>query len=182
MNRSATFIQCIAAAASVVLFSSASYAQHKTAKACEEEWKTNKATIQGSGKTKKAFITECRSGTGQSAAVPPANAAPAPAAPSATPSQSAEAPKTAPAPRAERPVRTARRSTATPNGANEFATEAEARTHCPGQTIVWANTHSKIYHFAGSRSYGNTKAGAYMCENDTASAGIRSAKNEKRPQ
>ena len=31
------------------------------------------------------------------------------------------------------------------------------------------------------RSYGNTKAGAYMCEKDTAATGIRAAKNEKHP-
>jgi hypothetical protein len=47
--------------------------------------------------------------------------------------------------------------------------------------FVWANTKSKIYHFGGHRAYGNTKAGAYMCQNDTAAAGIRAAKNEKHP-
>jgi hypothetical protein len=65
--------------------------------------------------------------------------------------------------------------------ADEFSTEAQAKAHCPGDTVVWANTASKIYHFSGHRSYGNTKAGAYMCEKDTAAAGIRAAKNEKHP-
>jgi hypothetical protein len=46
---------------------------------------------------------------------------------------------------------------------------------------VWANTKSKIYHFSGHRAYGSTKAGAYMCEKDSAAAGIRAAKNEKHP-
>ncbi len=38
-------------------------AKHKTIKACAAEWTENKATIQASGKTRKDFITECRTGT-----------------------------------------------------------------------------------------------------------------------
>ncbi|MBI4723476.1 MAG: hypothetical protein HY765_00110 [Rhodomicrobium sp.] len=165
MIRLKFLIPCLAAMASIVVISSASYAQQKTAKACEEEWKANKAAIQGSGKTKKAFMIECRSGTKQ-------------AAPTIAP-----APGTArPAQRAERPAAPARRGTTASAAAGQFATAMEAKAHCPGQTVVWANTRSKIYHFAGSRSYGTTKQGAYMCERDTAAAGIRVAKNEKRPQ
>jgi hypothetical protein len=65
--------------------------------------------------------------------------------------------------------------------AGEFSTEAQAKTHCPGDTVVWANTASRIYHFSGHRSYGTTKSGAYMCERDTTAAGFRAAKNEKHP-
>ncbi len=69
--------------------------------------------------------------------------------------------------------------------AAEYGSEMEAKAHCPGETVVWANTRSKIYHFAGSRSYGNTKNGAYMCEKDTAPAasappGTRSGRNKLR--
>jgi hypothetical protein len=46
---------------------------------------------------------------------------------------------------------------------------------------VWANLKSKIYHFSGTKNYGNTKNGAYMCERDTAAEGIRAAKNETHP-
>ena len=35
--------------------------------------------------------------------------------------------------------------------------------------------------FRGARNYGKTKSGAFMCERDTAAAGFRAAKNEKRP-
>ncbi len=47
--------------ASSLVISSPSSA--KTVKACDEEWKANKATIQASGKKKKDFITECRAET-----------------------------------------------------------------------------------------------------------------------
>src|SRR5205085_7474804 len=48
----------------------------KTAKQCNDEWTANKATIQGTGKTKKEFVAECRR---QPTAAPSATAAPAPA-------------------------------------------------------------------------------------------------------
>lgn len=66
-------------------------------------------------------------------------------------------------------------------GANQYTTETLARVHCPNGTVVWANTRSKIYHFHSTNDYGNTKAGAYMCEQDALAAGIRAAKNEKHP-
>ena len=39
----------------------------------------------------------------------------------------------------------------------------------------------KIYHFAGTRDYGNTKSGAYMCESEAQASGNRAAKNERHP-
>jgi hypothetical protein len=58
---------------------------------------------------------------------------------------------------------------------------AQARARCPSDTVVWVNTKSNVYHFAGRRDYGNTKQGAYMCEADAKAAGDRAAKNEKHP-
>ncbi len=66
-------------------------------------------------------------------------------------------------------------------GANQYSTETLARIHCPADTVVWANTRSSIYHFRGTGDYGNTKAGAYMCERAALAGGIRAAKNEKHP-
>ena len=63
---------------------------------------------------------------------------------------------------------------------DQFATEGDAKMHCSNQNIVWMNTRSHVYHFAGTRDYGHTKSGAYMCQSDADKAG-RAAKNEKAP-
>ena len=131
----------------------------KTAKECDAEWSANKATIQASGKTKKEFVAECRAGSTTAAA--PAAPAPAPA-----PAQT----RTAATP-----------ATGTPSGANQFATADLAKAHCPSDTVVWANLGSKIYHFDGSKYYGQTKSGAYLCEKDATATGFRAAQNEKHP-
>jgi hypothetical protein len=35
--------------------------------------------------------------------------------------------------------------------------------HCPGDVIVWANSWTRVYHLWGSRWYGRTRRGQYMC-------------------
>jgi hypothetical protein len=72
-------------------------------------------------------------------------------------------------------------ATASPTGNSQFASEGQAKAHCPGDTVVWVNLSSKIYHYSGHKDYGTTKRGAYMCERDTAAVGVRAAKNEKHP-
>ena len=140
--------------------------QAKTAKACIEEWRADKAGFQAKGITQKAYVAECRGGP---TAVPTAAPAPAPApAPTAT-----ERPAQAPVARAP--------SNGTPSAAGQFATEAQAKANCPIDTVVWVNLRSKIYHFSGTHNYGNTKDGAYMCERDTTTQGMRAAKNEQHP-
>ena len=52
--------------------------QAKTAKACIEEWRADKAGFQAKGITQKAYVAECRGGP---TAVPTAAPGPAPAAP-----------------------------------------------------------------------------------------------------
>lgn len=150
-------LMCSAVLAALVLFSTPAPAQQKTAKECNAEWTANKAALQESGKKKKDFIAECRGTAGAS---------------SGTTAPHAAAPTTKPSPAT---------NAAAPAGAGQFATEAQAKAHCPGDTVVWANLQSKVYHFSGNRNYGNTKKGAYMCERDTAASGFRAAKNEKHP-
>jgi hypothetical protein len=46
---------------------------------------------------------------------------------------------------------------------------------------VWVTLRSRIYHFSGTRFYGSTQHGTYMCERDATTAGMRAAKNETHP-
>lgn len=70
---------------------------------------------------------------------------------------------------------------ATASAGNQFPTEAQAKAHCPSDTVVWVNLSSKVYHFSGYKDYGKTKRGAYACEKDATAQGFRAAKTEKHP-
>ena len=158
----------------VVALSSPVVAQQKKTKAeCTREWQANKAENQANKITEKAYVEKCiaAAATPAAATAPATPAKPAAAAPAkpAAPAPAATAPKRAPAP------------AAASTGANQYATEAQAKARCPSDTVVYVNLTSKIYHFAGHKDYGNLKNGAYMCEKDTAGAGARAAKNEKHP-
>jgi hypothetical protein len=165
--------------------SSLSVAQQKSAKACQEEWRANKAANQANGITEKAYVTQCRGGgaSTQPTAAPATPSAPgtAPTATAPAEPRTATAPATRAAPATTSTARPAPTTPATPAGVNQFSTEAEAKARCPADTVVWVTLSSKIYHFSGTRYYGNTKNGAYMCERDTAAAGMRAAKNETHP-
>ena len=107
----------------------------KTAKECNAEWAAGKAEMQASGKTKKAFVAECRG---------------------------------LPAP-----------TDSVTLGKDQFKTEAEAKTSCPTDTVVWVNLRSKVFHTSDSKSYGKTKRGAYMCEKESTAAGFHAPKAPK---
>ncbi len=171
-------------------------AQLKTAKVCGEEYSAQKQAIRAAKEKKKDFISACRSlpegtPTPIEAAVTPAAPAPVPTAPA--PEQTTVPPQ-APAPTkrtqspAPRPTNTASPSgdstySHMPPGAapDEFATEASAKAHCRDATVVWVNTKSKVYHFAGTHNYGHTKEGAFMCETEAQAAGDRASETEKHP-
>ena len=160
---------------SLGLFGTVALAQQKTAKQCTQEWRANKAENQAKGITEKAYVAQCRAGT--AAAQPSTTPAAQPSAPAAQ-SNPAAPPAAAPK-RAATPSRET--TAAAPAGANQFTSEAQAKSRCPSDTVVWVNEHSKIYHFSGHKDYGNTKSGAYMCEKDATAAGDRAARNEKHP-
>jgi hypothetical protein len=57
-----------------------------------------------------------------------------------------------------------------------YKTEAEAKQACAGDTVVWANTSSKVLHASGDKYYGHTKRGAYVCQSVAQNAGYHLAK------
>ena len=216
----------------------------KTAGACRDEWRANKAANQANGITEKAYVAQCRGGaapiqtTAAPAALrlllprqhpqrdkrrpghaatsggptrpltrptasrkrpmslnaaaaprqlrprqPPLPPAPAPApatAPAPAPAPTASAPPSRPVP-PPAPTAGSAPNPGNPVGANQFSTEAQAKYRCPTGTVVWVNLKSKVYHFSGTRFYGTTEHGAYMCESDTSAEGMRAAKNETHP-
>ena len=160
-----------------------------TTSQCDAEYSTNKAAIKASGQTKKAFVAACRAGNatipqGTAAAPPPSSSQP-PAAPGPAPASAARPARSSPGSNRPQPqpapAPANNGSAPAPTGAGEFATEQQARYRCPSGTIVWVNTKSRVYHFAGTSNYGNTKHGAYMCEQDAQAAGDRAAMNEHHP-
>ena len=170
------FVGIIVAAAMGTLIALAAPAFAKTTKECDAEYTANKDAIKAAKEKKADYIAACKAlAEGQTTPIgaapvemggtagsrPPVAASPPPA-----------APKTGGAP--------AGKATGA-SGANEYTTDAQAKAKCPGDTVVWVNLKSNIYHFAGTKDYGTTKEGAYMCEADAKAAGDRAAKNEKHP-
>jgi hypothetical protein len=153
-------------------------AQQKTAAQCTQEWRANKAQNQAKGITEKAFVAQCRAGTTGAAPTQQTPAAaqqtPPPAAAQTPPSRGAAT--RAPAPGANRAT-----TGAAPAGANQFSDQAQAKARCGSDPVVWVNEGTRVYHFSGSKNFGNTKSGAFMCERAAMAAGNRAAKNEKHP-
>lgn len=161
----------------------------KTVRTCQEEWRSNRAAYQAAKITEKAYVQRCRAGEAVALPTSPAPNNPAAAAPVGTQSQPPAAPTQAPAPKQARPAEPtsapaqapAPTQAAAPANPAQFQSESQAKAHCPADLVVWANLTSKIYHFAGHKSYGTTKQGAYMCEKDATAEGFRASKTEKRP-
>jgi hypothetical protein len=137
--------------------------------ACAGQWKQAQAAGTTGGQSWPQFLAQCK--TRQTAAIQPSSAttAPVPAPGSAPAASGSPFPWWQPATPAQ---------TAAPalTGAGQFGTEAEARYRCPTDKVVWVNTKSRIYHYQGTHNYGQTKAGAYMCEADARAAGDRAAR------
>jgi hypothetical protein len=164
----------------------------KTAKECIAEWRADKAGMQARGVTEKAYVEQCKTGGAMPSATAPE---PKPTATAPTPLPSRPAPtatEAAPAPAPQKPAPTTAAAPApaqqpsAPKGsatmeAGQFVDDASAKARCPTDTVVWVNLPSKIYHFAGTKSYGTTKRGAYMCEKEAIAAEDRASKTEKHP-
>jgi hypothetical protein len=54
---------------------------------------------------------------------------------------------------------------------------APAALTCPGDTVVWVNTRSRVYHYKGERYFGSTKQGKFICEKAARAEGDRPTRN-----
>jgi hypothetical protein len=170
MRNTLIHIVTAAAAIGIMVAVASGSASAKTTKECDTEYAANKAAIQAAKEKKADYIGACKAtAEGQTT---PIGAAAATAGAAATPPPPTKPPSPAPAGKA---------ATGGATGANEFPSEAQAKAKCASDTVVWVNQSSSVYHFAGTKDYGTTKKGAYMCEKDAMAAGDRAAKNEKHP-
>jgi hypothetical protein len=144
---------------------------------CASQWKDAKAAGTTGGQSWPQFLAQCRTRQG-SAAAPSGSFPPAPApAPAPAPTPASQSGSLFPWWQQSAPASTPG-APATPR-VGEYTTELAARARCPSDTVVWVNTPSRIYHYSGTRYYGNTRRGAYMCEADARAAGYRAAKNRQ---
>jgi hypothetical protein len=116
------------------------------------------------------FLTAAGPALAQAAATQPPATAPSPTASPPSPTASPPSPSpSAPSPSAGAP-------SPSPSS-TRFTTEAAAKTHCPDDTVVWvASSRARVYHLSGDRTYGRSRRGAYMCQKDAQSAGMRQSR------
>jgi hypothetical protein len=153
--------------------------------ACASQWKQAQAAGTTGGETWPQFLAQCR--TRETSAAQPSSAtfAPAPApvpapAPAPAPASASQSGSLFPWWQSSAPASAPTSNVGAPSAlrAGEYTTELQARARCPSDTVVWVNTPSRVYHYAGTHYYGHTKRGAYMCEADARAAGNRAARKE----
>jgi hypothetical protein len=137
-------------ACSVAMQASAQTTPQQRMSECARQWDAMKAKNQTTGRNYRDFQRDCLAGR-------------APATIGSAPNSAARTPR--------------RPSTTVPAGANVGV--AETQRNCPSDMVVWVNPETKVYHFSGSRFFGHTKQGSYMCRAESERAGFRAAKNEK---
>ena len=158
MRRSVLQILMAGAVAGILAISGAA-AFAKTVKECDTEYAANKAAIKASGQTKKDYVAACRAGTAprQLRRLPHACRC---ACDAAGACGSSRRPLLRCAPRAtSKPAAVAPKANVGATGAGGFAADAQARAKCPSDTVVWVNTKSGVYHFAGDAQLRHDEAG-----------------------
>jgi hypothetical protein len=62
----------------------------------------------------------------------------------------------------------------------EYDFEAAAQKHCPKDVVVWSNVKGGgLYHVKGSKLYGKTTDGGYLCRKEAEAAGWHEYKGDK---
>lgn len=150
-------------------------------KLCASQWKEAKAAGTTAGQSWPQFLAQCRTRRGSASASPSGGFAPAPN-PASTPAPSPQSGSQFPWWRPSGSASSTGSNVGAPSvlRANQYTTELAARARCPTDTVVWVNTPTGIYHYSGTRYYGQTRRGAYMCEADARGAGYRGARNRQR--
>jgi len=54
-----------------------------------------------------------------------------------------------------------------------FRYEAQARRHCPGDTVVWLDFRKEIYYFKRQRWYGRGNSGSFVCQKEARAGRFR---------
>jgi hypothetical protein len=57
-----------------------------------------------------------------------------------------------------------------------YRSEADAKSHCGSDEVLWANTSSHALHDPGTKYYGKTKHGGYVCKDIAINAGYHETK------
>jgi len=85
---------------------------------------------------------------------------------------------TASPPQIQPPAKTAptQASHSSRSSVQQYKTEADAKSHCGTDQVVWGNTSSHVLHDSGTKYYGKTTHGAYMCKGLAVNAGYHESK------
>ena len=65
--------------------------------------------------------------------------------------------------------------TAAPPAPVEFRSAQIAQSHCPKDSVVWANMRSKAYYGKGDKYFAKTKKGVFVCEHEALRFGLHSS-------
>jgi len=57
-----------------------------------------------------------------------------------------------------------------------YKTEADAKSHCATDQVVWGNSSSHVLHDPGTKYYGKTTHGGYVCKGMAVNAGYHEPK------
>jgi len=59
----------------------------------------------------------------------------------------------------------------------QFPTARAAQRHCPMDKVVWLDTFTRRYYYPGSKSYGKTAKGGFVCKKELKGMGSKAGKS-----